>query len=68
MYVFLAYLVLLSAEAFNTSIEKLADYASAYKRHHLIGKVKDMAAAATLFIGVGVLVVWVYIFLPHIIS
>jgi diacylglycerol kinase len=53
------------AEAFNTAIEKLCDFVS-IEHQPLIGKVKDLAAAAVLIISVIAVIVGIVIFLPKI--
>jgi len=53
------------AEAFNTAIEKLCDFVS-IEHQPLIGKVKDLAAAAVLIISVIAVIVGIIIFLPKI--
>ena len=55
------------AEAFNTAIEKLCDFVS--KEHHpLIGKVKDLSAAAVLIISCIAVIIGIIIFLPKILA
>ncbi|MCR9065112.1 MAG: diacylglycerol kinase family protein [Cytophagales bacterium] len=51
------------AEAFNTSIEKLADHLHP-ERHNAIGKVKDVAAAGVLLTALLAVVVACIIFIP----
>lgn len=53
-----------TAEAFNTALEFLADAVST-DRHPLIGKAKDVAAAAVLVAAVGAAVIGALIFWPH---
>lgn len=55
-----------AAEAFNTAIEKLCDFVSP-EHQPLIGKVKDLAAAAVLLVSVVAVIVGIIIFLPKII-
>lgn len=43
--------LVLTAEAFNTAIEKLCDFVHP-EQHPVIGKVKDMAAGAVLLISI----------------
>ena len=52
-----------AAEAFNTTIEKLCDFVSP-EHHPLIGKVKDLSAAAVLILSVVAVIVGIIIFLP----
>jgi diacylglycerol kinase (ATP) len=54
-----------AAEAFNTAIEKLCDFVSP-EHQPLIGKVKDLAAAAVLIVTVVAVIVGIIIFLPKI--
>jgi len=56
-----------SAEAFNSSIEFLADEVSLEKRDK-IGKSKDLAATGVLIAAFAALIVGLIIFLPKIIS
>jgi diacylglycerol kinase (ATP) len=57
----------IAAEAFNTSIEKLADHVSPnYHRH--IKKVKDLSAAGVLVVSVSALIIGGIIFVPKIIE
>jgi diacylglycerol kinase len=55
----------LSAEAFNSSIERMADHIT-LERHPTIGNIKDIAAAAVLIMAVISVVVGVMIFGPRI--
>ncbi len=57
--------MVLSAEAFNTSIEYLTDLVSP-DYHELAGKTKDVAAAAVLLIAIAAAIVGLLIFLPKI--
>jgi len=54
-----------SAEAFNSSIEKLCDRVEPEK-DPIIGKVKDMAAAGVLFLAIAAAIVGCMVFLPKI--
>jgi diacylglycerol kinase (ATP) len=54
-------------ELFNTSLEALADFASAEK-HPQIKKVKDLAAAAVLISALAAFITGVILFLPKIIT
>jgi diacylglycerol kinase (ATP) len=54
-----------AAEAFNTAIEKLCDFASP-EYHPLIGKVKDLSAAGVLIISCVAIIIGIIIFLPKI--
>ena len=53
----------LSAEMFNSSLEKLADQVTLERRPE-IGKLKDMAAAAVLIISIVSLIIGAIIFVP----
>lgn len=56
-----------TAEAFNTAIEKLCDFVSP-EHQTLIGKVKDLAAAAVLIVSVVAVIVGIIIILPKVLS
>jgi diacylglycerol kinase len=56
-----------SAEAFNTAIEKLCDKIQAEKDPE-IGTIKDLAAAAVLFVVLGAIGTGLIIFLPKFLS
>lgn len=57
--------LVLSAEAFNTALEKLID--KLHPDHHeLIGKVKDVSAAAVFIMALIAVAVGIFIFLPYI--
>lgn len=55
-----------SAEAVNTSLERLSDYASNKEIHPIIKRVKDLAASAVLITVLTALTVGTIIFLPKI--
>ena len=57
--------LVLSAEAFNTSIEYLTNLVSP-DYHELAGKTKDVAAAAVLLAAIAAAIVGLIIFLPKI--
>jgi diacylglycerol kinase (ATP) len=59
--------LVLAAEAFNTAIEKLCNFVS-LEQHTLIGKVKDLAAAAVLIMSCVAVIVGIIIFLPKVLS
>ena len=65
LIIFLCIGGVLSAEAFNSSIERLADHITR-ERHPDIGKIKDVAAAAVLIMAVISVVVGALIFGPRI--
>ncbi len=54
----------LAAEAVNSAVETLAD-AVKPERHPLVGRAKDLAAAAVLLAAVGAVVVGLLVFGPH---
>lgn len=53
------------AEAFNSAIEKLADYACRGQRHELVGRSKDMAAAGVLIASIIAAIIGGLLFVPH---
>lgn len=57
-----------AAEALNTAIETLADYACDKQIHPMIKAVKDLSAAAVLLAAIAALVVGLVVFLPKIIQ
>lgn len=59
----LASALVLSAEAMNTAVEKLADRVSPEK-HPLVRDAKDAAAAAVLIAAIGAAVLGVLVFAP----
>lgn len=54
-----------TSELFNSAIEKLCDYIQP-DQHPLIGKIKDLAAAAVLLVSLAAVCVGLLIFLPKI--
>jgi diacylglycerol kinase (ATP) len=61
----LCFAIVIAAELFNTALEVLIDYA--WPEHHpMIGRAKDVAAAAVLAAAVGAAVVGVLLFARHI--
>lgn len=58
---------ILAAEAFNTAIEKLCDFVST-EHQPLIGKVKDLSAAAVLILSIVAVIIGIIIFLPKVLS
>ena len=67
LIIILTFGVVLAAEGFNTSIEKLCDHTSpAY--HKSIKKVKDFAAAAVLVVSISAAVLGLLIFIPYLIE
>ena len=59
----LASALVLSAEAMNTAVEKLADRVSP-ERHPLVRDAKDVAAAAVLISAIGAAVLGALVFVP----
>jgi diacylglycerol kinase len=57
--------LVISAEAFNTSIEKLVDHISPENNKNA-GTVKDLAAAAVLVTAVTALIIGIVVFVPKI--
>lgn len=53
-----------AAEALNTAFELLCDVASP-QFHPLVGRAKDVAAAAVLICALGAVVVAAFVFVPH---
>lgn len=62
-----ASLAVMSAEAFNTSIEHLTDLVSP-EYHPLAGKAKDAAAGGVLIAAIGASIIGFLIFLPKILA
>jgi diacylglycerol kinase len=61
----LCFAIVIAAELFNTALEVLIDYA--WPEHHpMIGRAKDVAAAAVLVAAIGAAVVGVLLFARHI--
>lgn len=59
--------IVISAELFNTAIEKLVDLVSP-QRHPVAGQVKDIAAGAVLVCAFAAMIVGLVIFLPYILG
>lgn len=59
--------LVLAVETLNTAIEKLCDFVSP-EYHQLIGKVKDLAAAAVLIMSIVAVIVGIIIFLPKVLE
>ena len=57
----------ISAEGFNSAIERLAD-AVTLERHPLIGTAKDLAAGAVLTTAIASIVIGAFIFIPKLIA
>lgn len=57
--------IVLGAEAFNSSLEKLTDLVSP-EYNNEAGKVKDIAAAAVLLVAMAAVIIGLIIFLPKI--
>ena len=61
----LCFTIVIAAELFNTTLEVLIDYA--WPEHHpMIGRAKDVAAAAVLVAAVGALIVGILLFARHV--
>ncbi len=58
--------IVLAAEAFNTAIEKIADFVEPHKNRD-IEQIKDLAAGGVLFTAIAAFVVGLIIFVPKII-
>lgn len=54
------------AEAFNTAIEKVCDYACEGEWHQLIKHAKDISAAAVLIAAAVSICIGIFVFLPYI--
>ncbi len=61
----IAFLAVWTAEGLNTALETLAD-AVCPEHNALVGRAKDIAAAAVLFAAVGAIALGVLVFGPHI--
>jgi diacylglycerol kinase (ATP) len=59
----LAISLVLGVEAINTALEELADYIQP-NHDHKIGRLKDMAAGAVLFVALGAVVTGCLIYIP----
>lgn len=64
--VILCYGLVLTAEAFNTAIERLVDLVSP-EQHPIAGNVKDIAAGAVLISAIIAFIVGLIVFIPYII-
>lgn len=60
--------MVLVTEALNTAIETLGDAVSEGRRHPLVGRAKDLAAAAVLLAAMGAVAIGVIIFVPHLLD
>lgn len=58
------FMIVLAAEAFNTSIEKVVDLVSP-EQHPLAGKAKDIAAGAVMITAIGAAIIGLIIFIPY---
>ena len=63
----LAVFAVWTAEAFNTAVELLGD-ATTHEQNPLVGRAKDVAAAAVLLAAAGAVVVGLLIFGPHLLA
>lgn len=57
----------LATEAMNTAVEELCDHVTPEEHPH-IGKVKDLAAAATALIQIAALIIGCLIFIPRLLA
>jgi diacylglycerol kinase (ATP) len=64
LLIILCVALVFAAEAFNSSIERLANVAHP-DRHPLIGEAKDMAAGAVLILAIASASIGLIIFFPH---
>ena len=58
--------MVLSAEAFNSAIERIADYLTT-ERDERIRDIKDLAAGAVLLCAIAAAIVGLIVFVPHIV-
>jgi diacylglycerol kinase len=61
----LCFAIVIATELFNTALEVLIDYAWP-ERHPMIGRAKDVAAAAVLLSAIGTALVGILLFARHI--
>lgn len=64
-FVIMSMVAVMSAEAFNTSLEYITDLVSP-DYHPLAGKVKDVAAGGVLIAAIGAAIIGFIIFLPRV--
>lgn len=67
LFVAAACAAVLTAEAFNTSLEELCDMLRQTHDPH-VAKIKDVAAAAVLISSIGALVIGLVIFVPRVLA
>lgn len=67
LWLLLAIALVWTAELFNTALEQLAD-ACVPEQHPLIGRAKDLAAAAVLVAALLALLIGLLVFLPHLLA
>ncbi len=67
LFLFFSIGLVISAELFNTSIEKLTDLAEP-GQNPVAGKVKDLAAGGVLVAALTAAVIGLIIFIPHIVT
>ena len=60
--------VVFAAEAANSALEELADYACRFEQNAQIGRAKDLAAAGVLLAAGGAVVVGLVVFVPKILD
>jgi len=62
--IILCFMVVMAAEGFNTSIEKVVDLVSP-EYHPIAGMAKDIAAGAVLITAIGAAIIGLIIFIPY---
>jgi len=67
LWIIVAIGIVLSAEIFNTAIEKLTDLVQP-DFDPKAGQIKDLAAAAVLLLSITALIIGLLIFIPHILT
>lgn len=67
LWILLAITLVISAEIFNSAIEKTVDYIS-LERNERAGLIKDLGAAAVSVVSIFALVVGICIFGPHLLN
>jgi diacylglycerol kinase len=65
LWIVVAIGLVLSAEIFNTAIEKLTDLVQP-EQDQRAGQIKDLAAGAVLLLSITALIIGLLIFIPHI--
>jgi diacylglycerol kinase len=67
LWIIVAIGIVLSAEIFNTAIEKLTDLVQP-ESDPKAGQIKDLSAAAVLLLSITALVIGLIIFIPHLLT